>query len=102
MGLPRTNSPVMEADTTNSSNANNGVRKLVVLPKIAWLLKPSQATAATYKNVPTALIKLFETYSDFFIDFVFLVDSARIGLASPQCECGVLPLYYEPLFLFRR
>ena len=24
------------------------------------------------------------------------VDSARIELASPQCECGILPLYYEP------
>ena len=24
------------------------------------------------------------------------VDSARIELAFPQCECGVLPLYYEP------
>ena len=24
------------------------------------------------------------------------VDPARIELASPQCECDVLPLYYGP------
>lgn len=24
------------------------------------------------------------------------VDLARIGLAPPQCECGVLPLNYRP------
>ncbi len=34
MGLPNTNNPVTEADMTNNNNANNGARKLVVLPKI--------------------------------------------------------------------
>ena len=24
------------------------------------------------------------------------VDLARIELAPPQCECGILPLYYKP------
>ncbi len=27
---------------------------------------------------------------------VYELDLARIELASPQCECGVLPLYYKP------
>lgn len=26
------------------------------------------------------------------------MDSVRIELTSPQCECDVLPLYYEPKF----
>ena len=26
------------------------------------------------------------------------VDLTRIGLVSPQCECGVLPLYYRPFY----
>ena len=28
--------------------------------------------------------------------YFYLVDLVRIELASPQCECGVLPLYYRP------
>ena len=31
---------------------------------------------------------------------MILVDSARIELAPPQCECGVIPLYYEPVYDF--
>ena len=27
---------------------------------------------------------------------VFDMDLTRIELVSPQCECGVLPLYYRP------
>ena len=26
------------------------------------------------------------------------MDLTRIGLVSPQCECGVLPLYYKPIY----
>gem|GEM_PF-2870003 len=25
-----------------------------------------------------------------------IMDPMRVELISPQCECGVLPLYYEP------
>ena len=25
-----------------------------------------------------------------------VVDLGRIGLPPPQCECGVIPLYYRP------
>jgi hypothetical protein len=30
------------------------------------------------------------------------LDLSRIELLSPQCECGVLPLYYRPKGLGRR
>lgn len=40
------------------------------------------------------ILRLFEEFSD---ENSHDVDSRRIELLSPQCECDVLPLYYKPL-----
>lgn len=42
------------------------------------------------KESSSRLVYLLRLFKELY------VDSARIELAPPQCECGVIPLYYEP------
>ena len=47
IGFPKTNPPVIVAETTNKRSIMIGIRKLDSPPKIAWLLKPSIAIVET-------------------------------------------------------
>ena len=73
-------------------------RQLLFSPRKPYDLVAERSEATT----PCLQFPVWWTYRESNPDLrnlprqIFLVDSARIELAPPQCECGVLPLNHEP------
>ena len=98
-----------------------GLTKTLIIPKNKASHKAAQNPATTTPGIKYELIIIAKTMTSHLMimdinllfiiynemdsrlrgnDKSFLVDLARIGLASRQCECRVIPLDHRPKNLF--
>lgn len=64
--------------------------------KIQWFLFPKGVKFEDGKFRSGEMFFVLNIKKTFQSEKSSCVDLDRIELSSPQCECGVLPLYYRP------